>query len=626
MGTGMTTAQIAPPTGAAAPTHRPATASVVASRGLEVVAILAAAIAVWSASRIDIAAVGDVGLASALPAAYWIAFAGLNVAFAFALARGKTSARTMSILLGALVVTLFGVAAVASPFPRLEASWRHLGIIDFLARGGQINGQVDAYFNWSGFFSLCAAISRMAGLQSLVGVARWAPLWINALWLVAASVSLKVLTRDRRRFWLGLWVLCLGNWIDQDYFSPQAFAFFLYLVIIGLVLWGLRADVPGRLGARWSGIGTTRTAVAGWWHARRPAGPSTSAQRPGLVLVAVLLGAAIIVSHQLTPIVLVLSLSAVVVAGRSWTCRLPIALGLLLVAWLATGASSFLAGHPVLSFATLQESAAANVGERLGGSAGHAFVVHERMLLFVAMFVLAGIGLLRRRRALRSAPAFQSVGMLPAVLCVVPFLLVPANAYGGEMLMRATLFALPFTSVLISDALPLGPESNRASRGRRPVGLLVAALLAVIFTVWGAANVLAKYGNARFDMFTQGEVDAVAEMYRSAPADAVLISAAHPTPWRNEHYTDFRYTTFQEVCRAAPSAGSCADAVLDRIAAGGRGGMVLVLRSGENALRMQGLMAPEDLVSIEASLLSTPGVELVYENADARLYSVGGRS
>ncbi len=127
-------------------------------------------------------------------------------------------------------------------------------------------------------------------------------------------------------------------------------------------------------------------------------------------------------------------------------------------------------------------------------------------------------------------------------------------------------------------------------------------------------------------MFTRNEVDAVEEMYRIAPAEGVLVSAAHPTPWRNHHYTEFRYTTFQEVCRTAPTADSCTAAVLARIGAGHRGGMIVVLRAGENALRMQGLMAPGELASIEAALLSVPDVELVYENPDARIYAVARTS
>ncbi len=276
-------------------------------------------------------------------------------------------------------------------------------------------------------------------------------------------------------------MLCLGNWIDQDYFSPQAFTFFLYLVIIGLVLVGAPGGcAPTPVGVRDARSSCPGPDVTGWWNARRPTGPSTRVQRPGLLLVVVLLGAATIVSHQLTPFVLVLTLAAIVMMGRSWACRLPIVLGMLLLAWLATGASVYLAGHPVLSFEALEQAVGANVTHRLGGSVGHAFVVRERMLLFLAMFGLAGIGLLRRCRAPRSGTSSDSVLVVPAALAVAPFLLVAANAYGGEMLLRATLFALPFLAVLISDVFPLADDVDRPSRARRAISSSLPVLLAVV--------------------------------------------------------------------------------------------------------------------------------------------------
>jgi hypothetical protein len=100
------------------------------------------------------------------------------------------------------------------------------------------------------------------------------------------------------------------------------------------------------------------------------------------------------------------------------------------------------------------------------------------------------------------------------------------------------------------------------------------------------------------------------------------VSAAHPTPWRHEHYAEFRYTTFQEVCRTTETPDACTAAVLGRIGAGRSGGMIVIMRGGENSLRMQGIMTPEELATVERAFLSAPHVSLVYENRDARLYAV----
>jgi hypothetical protein len=48
------------------------------------------------------------------------------------------------------------------------------------------------------------------------------------------------LTRDRRLVWLSCWIFYIANWVGQDYFSPQAFAYLQYLLLLGIVLRWLR--------------------------------------------------------------------------------------------------------------------------------------------------------------------------------------------------------------------------------------------------------------------------------------------------------------------------------------------------------------------------------------------------
>jgi hypothetical protein len=576
-----------------------------------------AAVAVWSATRVDLTRIDDLGLAVALPVSYWVALVGLNAAFFTALRRPAISNRIMIVLLGALIVTLFGVAPIASSIPRGEAVWRHLGIVDQLSRTGRIDGNIDAYFNWPGFFTASQAVVALAGVRSLVTVARWAPVWFNVLWVWAASLPLRVLTRDRRHLWFGLWVFCLLNWIDQDYYSPQAFAFFLYLVILGLVLSLLGASPSGRLAAFRRASASTTRGVRSWWRSRYPVGNVSTRQRSIAVGLAVLCGLAVIVSHQLTPIALIVVLAAIIVAGRLWSTRLPFIFGTALLVWLITAASDYLIGHPVLSFGDLGDSVGANVGRRLSGSSGHMLVVRERMLLSLVIAGLASVGALRRRHWRHHLTT--DTGLTATVaMAVAPFTLVPAQSYGGEMLLRATLFALPFMAVLISDALV--PSDHEVAA--RPPFMRWAAV-AVIASVLAAASVFARYGNTRFDMFTGNEVAAVQQMYALAPTGGVLVSAAHPTPWRYQQYDDFTYTTLADVCRDTVGSAACAQAIAGRIQHGEHGGMLLVLRSSRESLRMQGVMSSAELAGVEKALNARPNVELVYENVDAHLYLFG---
>jgi hypothetical protein len=183
-------------------------------------------------------------------------------------------------------------------------------------------------------------------------------------------------------------------------------------------------------------------------------------------------------------------------------------------------------------------------------------------------------------------------------------------------------------AVLAADAVPLNDPTGRRGRRRIPSVVRVAVVvapLAAVGTLWAAGAVLARYGNARFDTFSDGEVQAVETMYELAPEEGVLVSAAHPTPWRSERYASYRYATMQDLCAAVETPHECATAVLARIDDHGRGGMIVILRSGEHSLRMQGYMSSSHLQSVETLLADAPHVRLVLDRPDGRLYEVEPR-
>ena len=197
---------------------------------------------------------------------FWVGVLLLNVAFVVALrgdAAGPARRLVMVWLVVVLVLVLFGTAAFVTDVPRGEVAFRHLGIADALSGARGIDPDIDAYFNWPGFFALLATVLGATGLDPVV-VALWAPVLNVGLWLVALGVLTGYLTRDPRRRWLVLWVFCLGSWQDQDYLSPQAFGFFLYLVVIALLLGPLAARAPGFPGFR----GVRRADLAAWWRGR----------------------------------------------------------------------------------------------------------------------------------------------------------------------------------------------------------------------------------------------------------------------------------------------------------------------------------------------------------------------
>jgi hypothetical protein len=560
------------------------------------------ALAAGAASTVAVPVDSDLGLLAVLPYPFWAGILLLNVSFAVALrgdAAGPARRPIMLWLIAVLVVVLFGTAAFVTDVPRGEVAFRHLGIADALSRTQGIDPDIDAYFNWPGFFALLATVLGATGLDP-VTVALWAPVFNMGLWLAAIGVLTRSLTRDPRRRWLALWIFCLGNWQDQDYLSPQAFGFFLYLVVVALLVGPLAARAPGFRGFN-------RAALESWWRGRSPTEPRQG-HRVSAIAVVLLLVAVICASHQLTPFMLLIAMIALTLSGRIWPSRLPLITAVVLSLWLVYPASAYLVGHPPLEDAGLLAAAEANVVDRVGGTPGHVFVVQVRMVLTVVLWLLAAAGALRDWRRGR-------LDIRVVLLAVSPLLLFPAQAYGGEMLIRVSLFALPFIALQACSAL-LPRHRRTGPSGPRAAALALTCSLLAVLTVTG------RFGNAQYDVFTEGEMAAVAAVQRLAPPGSAIISAAHPTPWRSESYLEHKYRTVDELCQADLSATVCGPLVYNYARHNPAGAVVLLTRSSEASLVVQGATSERGFAELEDWLGAQDGVEFVFGNADARAYRV----
>jgi hypothetical protein len=560
------------------------------------------ALAAGAASTVAVPVNSDLGLLAVLPYPFWVGILLLNVSFAVALrgdAAGPARRPVMLWLIAVLVVVLFGTAAFVTDIPRGEVAFRHLGIADALSRTQGIDPDIDAYFNWPGFFALLATVLGATGLDPAT-VALWAPVLNMGLWLAAMGVLTRYLTRDPRRRWLALWIFCLGNWQDQDYLSPQAFGFFLYLVIVALLVGPLAARAPGFRGFN-------RAALESWWRGRSPTEPR-QAHRVSAIAVVLLLVPVICASHQLTPFMLLIAMIALTLSGRIWPSRLPLITAVVLSLWLVYPASAYLVGHPPLEDAGLLAAAEANVVDRVGGTPGHVFVVQVRMVLTVVLWLLAAAGALRDWRRGR-------LDIRVVLLAVSPLLLFPAQAYGGEMLIRVSLFALPFIALQACSALLPRHRGTRPSV-LRATGLALTCSLLAVLTVTG------RFGNAQYDVFTEGEMVAVAAVQRLAPPGSAIISAAHPTPWRSESYLEHKYRTVDELCQADLSPAVCGPLVYNYARHNPAGAVLLLTRSSEASLVVQGATTERGFAELEDWLGAQDGVEFVFGNADARAYRV----
>lgn len=564
--------------------------------------VISLVLTVGAASAVAVPVNSDLGLVAVLPYPYWLGVMLLNITFVVALrgdATGPASRPVMIWLIVVLVLVLFGTAAFVTDVPRGEVAFRHLGIADALTRTQGIDPDIDAYFNWPGFFALLATIIAATGLEPSI-VALWAPVLNVGAWLAALGVLTRYLTTDPRRRWLVLWIFCLGNWQDQDYLSPQAFAFFLYLVVLSLLLGPLAAHTSTFRGFR-------RLHLVAWWRERSP-GDHRPRHRTSALVATLLLFTVICASHQLTPFMMLIAVAVLTLSGRIWTNRLPLITAPVLVLWLVYPASAYLIGHPPLADAGIEGAVTANVVDRVSGTPGHALVVQVRMILTLLLWALAAAGAVRDWRQKR-------LDVRVLLLAATPLLLFPMQSYGGEMLIRVSLFALPFIAFLASSVLLPKDGSTRLSS---PATLC----LVPTFLLLSVLTETSRFGNAKFDVFTDSEKAAVAEVERIAPSGAAIISAAHPTPWRSDTYLEHRYRTIDELCRQGLSAAICGPTFYNYGRHNPAGAFVLLTRSSEASLVLQGDSTERNFKELEDWLKAQDGVELVHSNTDARIYRI----
>ena len=333
------------------------------------------------------------------------------------------------------------------------------------------------------------------------------------------------------------------------------------------------------------------------------------------MVVSTLLFAALVASHQLTPFAAVLLAVTLVAAGLSTARLLPLIGSLLLVAWLSFMAVDYLAGEgrDLLDQALdIGSSVSANVGERVNGSDEHLVIIVIRLAVSGALWVLAAVGVARMRRRGRSAPGH-------ALLAFVPLALVLVQPYGGEVLLSAYRFALPFVAVLVAYALfpaTTGPWSRRRSGGLLLVGLVL--LGAFVFT---------RYGNQRAYLYTPDERAAVAYLYENAAPGDALVAASPNAPWQDRGYADYDFQVVPRLIEPAARTESpveLADRVADALRDASRGGdaYLLLTRSQLSYEEMLGSLPWASARAIRDGALRSEQWRLVYENPDALVFVV----
>jgi hypothetical protein len=490
--------------------------------------------------------IGQFGLIEALGPMLYFCLALLTASFVTVLfIRRSPPAMLLAAHVGVLIVLLHGAATILEPAPRFTPAWLHVGFADYIARTGHTL-PLDARMSWPGFFALAAMLTRAAGLQNSMPLLGWTPVLFNGLYGMAVYLIARNTTPDRRAAWLAVWLFYPANWVGQDYFAPQGLNYLFYLVIVAALLICFRPSRLERMRRRLRRIPRRHLGLMVDFvrrAARLPRRPMQGErdslellpwQRVGVMSVIITVFVASTVSHQLTAPTVVMSVAALVVVHRCSVRTLPILLAVILAAYVSYLAVAYWSGHlhQLLNsigdvFGTVSEGAT----ERVQGDSAHQLVSRMRLLLTAAIWSLAGVGAWRRLH--------RGTGDLALfTLAVAPFGVILLQSYGGEVLLRVYMFALPVTAVLLAGVLiPAGPPARRWFSAAA-AALLSAALIGSFYVT--------RYGNEVFEQVRPADVEAITWLYERAPRRSTFVAITSNVPWRFRAVEQYTYTPLSD--------------------------------------------------------------------------------
>ena len=396
-----------------------------------------------------------------------------------------------------------GTAPLTLDAPSVDWSYKHLGVIDLITSTGALHRGLDIYQGWPGFFAAIGWVSVSSGVSAFA-IASWFTLAVTFAGVFAMYTLGRALRLSVSASLAAAMVSLAVNWVAQDYFSPQALGYVLAIITAALVI-----------------------------RAR--------ANRTAWVL-AVVVFAALAVSHQLTPFWLLGAIGVLMLFGRvSWLLAAvlaAVALGQLAANFEIASAYGLFTGVDVLN------NAKTGATRDVGSLALTVHGVSNRIATFGLWGVAAALAvtaLLRQRWARwRRGPEFIS-----AVLAFSPFAILLAQSYGGEAVLRVMLYSIPGCALLI------GPWMTRLVAGDLRRRLTAGAVLLILTAAAAQAYFATYYHYA----VTKAEYQAQALLERGVPGRAYLSPGSAFWPVRASEAYAWRLTDDWEYDRALQNEG-----------------------------------------------------------------------
>ena len=422
--------------------------------------------------------VGTRGLLSTFPLIWYFAVAAVVALCIWAVAARKMASNAfLAASITGLVAMLYASAPMVVSIPRLPWSYKHIAVTNYIGATGQVDPAIDIYNRWPGFFSVSAFMGEVVGYRNAVDYAALAEFGFALLDVMIILAIARTITSNPRIYWTATLVFALTNWVNQNYYSPQAFSFTLYLTMCLIALTFLRST-PIRIATMLEGRlkGLQGRFNRGHPTAVEPAAVHSSRAMVVPAVVSILLLQTVTVaSHQLTPYMAILALFPLFVLGYFRPRWLGPALALMAVAYLLPNLDYVASKYGLFSGFDLFKNASYTLPEvsHMDDASRWFARTPDALSLFVGLLGLAGFIRNLLRGNVRNT-------LIVGWLAVGPMFWLVAQSYGGEAKFRVFLFALPWLAIGVAWLFWSGPIRTRKAVLGATASLTI---MAVLFTI-----------------------------------------------------------------------------------------------------------------------------------------------
>ncbi len=567
-------------------------------------ALLCLGLGFWAygVSQIRRQAIGSYGLLASANIWFFIGFAALLAGALLEMSRPEPRMWLLGTYLVGLIVAIYATVPILYGVPEYAWVYKHIGIAQALGTYGRVTDPSNIYEQWPVLFAAIASISGLSHV-SPISFAAWAPLAFELADALLLLGIFRLLGTPKRVAWLALFMYeGLIAWVGQDYLSPQAFGYLLWLGLIAILIRWILAVTPAQM--RQGLIARVRARLLTGFPTPKTSSPAQRAL--AMTLVAVIYFA-IVAAHQLTPYLALAAVGGLVVLGllrHGWL--------ILLLMIVISGAYLVSASRYSLIF---QEYGGLFSGGdavyRVAGIQGdfhhrarEVEIIRAYTVVTYSMWPAALVAIALQWRTLGRVAT-------PAVLAFSPFVVILVQAYGGEAIYRVFLFSAPWCALLIAGMLAT----------LRPALWRLAT--ACVCTVILAAGLQGSFMQVAVDAFTQPELAASLWLYSHAPHGSLLVLPEDNFPdLETADSNDYNLVVIPAFPNGPPTIN---EANLGEIqgwlaSLGYRSAYVVFSRSMTSFADFYG--APYGYAQFVNAVRGRPGWSVVYRNADTTIYRV----